>query len=322
MSRVLRGAWSRRGALTTLVLMTAGRRRRRRGGAAVRRGRRHLAVADRAAAPARCGRRAEHRRRARRGPARGDRARPPARDPRPAAVALPAGRAPARDRARHRASASPSARSARSLATRTWLDDAAPALGRPALLAAAGIAGAGLLIVGLSAAAALREPLAVQVSARRRPRRATTLAVFLSVLVLVGCRRRGLPQPGGVRRARPRRAARPRARRSGAGPGRDLGRSGSPPVALTPATEKRGMGAFLAARRLARADDLVTPIRLVVAAAVVGVARPERCGERRAGGPASRPPSRCRAPARSTSPSSVPSAPSTSPSASTPRAST
>ena len=30
------------------------------------------------------------------------------------------------------------------------------------------------------------------------------------------------------------------------------------------------MGAFLAARRLARADDLVTPIRLVVAAAVVG----------------------------------------------------
>ena len=39
---------------------------------------------------------------------------------------------------------------------------------------------------------------------------------------------------------------------------------------LTPVTERRGMGAFLAARRLARADDLVTPVRLVVAAAVVG----------------------------------------------------
>ncbi len=42
MSRVLRGAWSRRGALTTLVLMTVGRRGRRGDGAAVRRGRGHV----------------------------------------------------------------------------------------------------------------------------------------------------------------------------------------------------------------------------------------------------------------------------------------
>ncbi|WP_231250449.1 hypothetical protein [Nocardioides furvisabuli] len=156
------------------------------------------------------------------------------------------------------------------LATRSWLDDAAPALGHTALLAAAGIAGVGLLIVSLSAAAALREPLAVQVSARRRPRRATTVAVFLSVLVLVGA---------GVAAYRSRGAA------AGEpdlvvllGPalvGLALGQAAIWVVriaarVLTPATEKRGLGAFLAARRLARADDLVTPVRLVVAAAVVG----------------------------------------------------
>lgn len=154
-------------------------------------------------------------------------------------------------------------------ATATWLDEAAPAIGRPALLATAAIAGAGLVIVGLSAGAALREPLAVQVSVRRRPRRATTLAVFLSVLVLVGA---------GV--------AAYRSRQSDGEPdlvvllgpalvGLALGQVAIWVVrlaarGLTPATERRGLGAFLAARRLARADDLVTPIRLVVAAAVVG----------------------------------------------------
>ena len=50
--------------------------------------------------------------------------------------------------------------------TRTWLDDAAAPLGRPALLAAAAHRRRGLVIVALSAAAALREPLAVQVSSR------------------------------------------------------------------------------------------------------------------------------------------------------------
>jgi hypothetical protein len=155
------------------------------------------------------------------------------------------------------------------LATATWLDDTASALSQPALLAAAAIAGAGLVIVGLSAAAALREPLAVQVSSRRRPRRATTLAIFLSVLVFVGAgvaayRSRGADgQPDVVVLLGP------------ALVGLALGQLAIWVVriaarGLTPATEKRGMGAFLAARRLARADDLVTPIRLVVAAAVVG----------------------------------------------------
>ncbi len=157
------------------------------------------------------------------------------------------------------------------LATSTRLDEAAPPLGSRALLTAVAIAGAGLLIVALSAAAALREPLAAQVSTRRRPRRATTLAIFLTVLVLVGA---------GVAAYRSR---------AGAGEGEpDLVVLVGPALVglalgqvavwlvriaarvLTPATEKRGLGAFLAARRLARADDLVTPVRLVVAAAVVG----------------------------------------------------
>lgn len=155
------------------------------------------------------------------------------------------------------------------LATSTWLDEAADPAGRPALLATAAIAGVGLVIVGLSAAAALREPLAVQVSTRRRPRRATTLAVFLSVLVFVGAgvaayRSRGADgQPDLVVLVGP------------ALVGLALGQLAIWVIriaarGLTPATERRGMGAFLAARRLARADDLVTPVRLVVAAAVVG----------------------------------------------------
>ncbi|GAB3016139.1 hypothetical protein GCM10011376_04640 [Nocardioides flavus (ex Wang et al. 2016)] len=155
------------------------------------------------------------------------------------------------------------------LATGTWLDEAAPALGRPALLASGIIAGAGLVIVGLSAGAALREPLAVQVSARRRPRRATTLAAFLSVLVLVGA---------GVAAYRSRSADGEPDLVVLLGPalvGLALGQVAIWVVrlaarGLTPVTERRGLGAFLATRRLARADDLVTPMRLVVAAAVVG----------------------------------------------------
>ncbi|RYB93945.1 hypothetical protein EUA93_05990 [Nocardioides oleivorans] len=155
------------------------------------------------------------------------------------------------------------------VASRTWLDEAAPALQQPAVLTALGIAAAGLVIVGLSAGAALREPLAVQVAARRRPRRATTLAVFLSVLVLVGA---------GVAAYRSSRADGDPDLVVLLGPalvGLALGQVAIWVVrvaarGLTPATERRGLGAFLAARRLARADDLVTPIRLVVAAAVVG----------------------------------------------------
>lgn len=155
------------------------------------------------------------------------------------------------------------------LATRTWLEDTSDSLQQPALVAAAGIAGAALVIIALSAAAALREPLSVQVSMRRRPRRATTVAVFLSVLVLVGA---------GVAAYRSRAASVEPDLVVLLGPalvGLALGQVAIWVIriaarGLTPVTEGRGMGAFLAARRLARADDLVTPVRLVVAAAVVG----------------------------------------------------
>jgi hypothetical protein len=155
------------------------------------------------------------------------------------------------------------------LATRTWLEEAAPALEQTAVLTALAIAGAAFVIVAVSAAAALREPLSVQVATRRRPHRATTLTIFLSLLVLVGA---------GV--------ASYRARQTDGDPdllvllgpalmGLALGQVAIWVIriaarALTPTTERRGLGAFLAARRLARADDLVTPVRLVVAAAVVG----------------------------------------------------
>ena len=155
------------------------------------------------------------------------------------------------------------------VATRAWLDGAAAPLGRTALLTAAAIAGVGLLIVGLSAATALREPLAGQVSLRRRPRRATTLAIFLSLLVIVGA---------GVAAYRSRGTDGEPDLLVLLGPalvGLALGQAAIWAIRIlargfTPATEKRGLSAFLATRRLARADDLVTPVRLVVAAAVVG----------------------------------------------------
>ena len=155
------------------------------------------------------------------------------------------------------------------LATRTWLDRAWVPLDRTALLAAAAIAAAGLVIVALAAGAALREPLATQVASRRRPRRATTLAVFLSVLVIVGA---------GVAVYRGREAADRPDLVVLLGPalvGLALGQVAIWVVrivarVLTPSTRARGLGPFLAARRLARADDLVTPVRLVVAAGVVG----------------------------------------------------
>jgi hypothetical protein len=155
------------------------------------------------------------------------------------------------------------------LTTDAWLGEAAPALDRTALLTAGAIALGGLVIVALGAGAALREPLAAQVATRHRPRRATTLAVFLSLLVIVGA---------GVAAYRSRETAGEPDLLVLLGPalvGLALGQVAVWLVRLaaragTGATAGRGLSGFLAARRLARADDLVTPLRLVVAAAVVG----------------------------------------------------
>lgn len=144
--------------------------------------------------------------------------------------------------------------------------------GRTPLLATAAIALGALLIVALGARAALREPLAVQVATRARPRRASTLVVFLTLLVMVGA----------VVAAYRSRVTDPDVADPDLvvllGPalvGLALGQVAIWLVRIAArvgmgTTADRGMSAFLTTRRLARADDLVTPVRLVVAAAVVG----------------------------------------------------
>lgn len=155
------------------------------------------------------------------------------------------------------------------VSTTAWLGEAAAPLDRAAVLTALGTALGGLVIVVVASLAALREPLAVQVASRRRPRRATTLVVFLSVLVIVGA-------AVAAYRSRTATTDAPDALVL-LGPalvGLALGqvaiwllRLGA--RAATGTTSGSGIASFLATRRLARADDLVTPVRLVVAAAVV-----------------------------------------------------
>ena len=155
------------------------------------------------------------------------------------------------------------------VSTSVWLGEAGDPLDRAAVLTALGTAVGGLVIVVVASVAALREPLAVQVATRQRPRRATTVAVFLAVLVIVGAA-----------------VAAYRSRAASTGEPDALVLLGPALVGLalgqvavwvlrlgarvaTGTTGGRGLAPFLATRRLARADDLVTPLRLVVAAAVV-----------------------------------------------------
>ncbi len=152
-----------------------------------------------------------------------------------------------------------------------WLDADAPELGSTAVYVALGTAAGSLLIVLLGSWVTVSEPLSVQVAARTRPRRATTLMVFASVLVIVGA---------GVSAYR--------SGKSADGESDVLVLLGPALVGLalgqiaiwvlrilargaTGATARSGLSGFLATRRLSRADDLVTPMRLLVAAAVVGV---------------------------------------------------
>lgn len=153
------------------------------------------------------------------------------------------------------------------VSTAAWLGDAAAPLSPRTALLALAVAAGGLAVVAVASLAALREPLSVQVATRQRPRRATTLVVFLSVLVIVGA---------GVAAYRARGAAGPDAVVL-LGPalvGLALGQVAIWVLrivarAATGTTSGHGLAPFLATRRLARADDLVTPLRLVVAAAVV-----------------------------------------------------
>lgn len=152
-----------------------------------------------------------------------------------------------------------------------WLDADAPQLGSTAAYVALATAAGSLVIVLLASWATVGEPLSTQVATRTRPRRATTAVLFASVLVIVGA---------GV--AAYRSDTVPDAESDVLvllGPalvGLALGQIAIWVLRLlargaTGATSRSGLPGFLATRRLSRADDLVTPMRLLVAAAVVGV---------------------------------------------------
>ncbi len=159
-------------------------------------------------------------------------------------------------------------------AGQVWLDAGAAGVGSAAVHVALGTAAGSLLIVLIGTWSALGEPLSLQVAARARPRRATTPVAFGSVLVIVGgvvaayrIRALGDGEPDALVLLGP------------ALVGLALGQISIWVLRLvarsvagaTGATGRSGLAGFLATRRLTRADDLVTSMRLLVAAAVVGV---------------------------------------------------
>lgn len=156
------------------------------------------------------------------------------------------------------------------VAGRTWIDTGTSALEVTVLPWVAGIVVVGLVAVLVGMAGALREPLSEQVSIAERPRPASTTALFVSVLLLVAA---------GV--AVYRSAVAPEQDADWvvlAGPalvGLAVGQVAVWLIRLAArlavgATSGRGLPGFLASRRLARVAEAATPIRLVVAAAVVG----------------------------------------------------
>lgn len=154
------------------------------------------------------------------------------------------------------------------LATLRWLDETGAVWTPAVLVTAAGSAVAGLVAVLVGSWGALREPLATQVSTASRPRRATTFVVFLSLLALVGA---------AVAVYRSRVVAGQPDLLVLLGPalvGLALGQVAvwtlrGAARALVGSTGRGGLATFLASRRVARADDLTGPVRLVVAAGVV-----------------------------------------------------
>lgn len=156
------------------------------------------------------------------------------------------------------------------VAGHTWIDSDTTLVGLSALPAVAGVVVVGLAAVLAGMAGSLREPLSEQVSLAQRPRAASTVAMFWSVLLLVGA---------GV--------AIYRSVVADATDGDWVVLAGPALVGLAvgqvavwlirlvgtaavAATATRGLPAFLATRRLARVADAAGPVRLVVAACVVG----------------------------------------------------
>jgi len=154
------------------------------------------------------------------------------------------------------------------VAALVWVGTAAALPGTGALLAGAAIVVVGLVAVLAGMAGALREPLSDQVSIAARPRTASTAAVFANVLILVAAAvavyRSSVASgdPDWVVLAGPALV--------GLAVGqlvvwliRVVARLG---VARTAGGSLTG---FLAVRRLARVADAATPIRVLVAATVV-----------------------------------------------------
>jgi hypothetical protein len=155
------------------------------------------------------------------------------------------------------------------LAADTWVDAPASGPGLAELLAAVGIVVVGLVAVLAGMAGALREPLVDQVSITARPRRASILATFLSVLLVVAAvvavyrsSAAGADDPDWVVLAGP------------ALVGLAVGQGAAWVVrvlslASVGPSAGRSLPAFLAVRRLARVADAATALRVLVAAAVV-----------------------------------------------------
>lgn len=156
------------------------------------------------------------------------------------------------------------------LAGRAWVGTGSASVGLGALPAVAGVVGIGLVAVLAGMAGALREPLSRQVSVAERPRAASTAALFGSVLLIVAAvvaaYRAGVADaedPGWVVLAGPALV--------GLAVGQlvvwALQLSARASVAWS---GRASLPRFLAARRLARTAGSATPVRLVVAAAVLG----------------------------------------------------
>lgn len=155
------------------------------------------------------------------------------------------------------------------LSAATWIDAEVDLLSSSTLTAVLGVVAAGLAAVLVGMAGAMREPLADQVRVAQRPRASSTAALFGSVLLIVAAavalyRAAVAEATGGdwVVLAGPALV--------GLAVGqltvwalRLLG------TAAVPWTARRALPGFLAARRLARVADAASPVRLVVAACVV-----------------------------------------------------
>ncbi len=155
------------------------------------------------------------------------------------------------------------------LAGRLWVDAAAGLPGISAVLAGLAIVAVGLVAVLVGMAGALREPLSEQVSIAARPRPSSVAAVFGEVLVIaaavVAVYRSGVAsasEPDWVVLAGP------------ALVGLAVGQIVVWLVRLVaraavPRTTRSSLAGFLAVRRLARVADAAGPVRVLVAAAVV-----------------------------------------------------